>query len=108
MDEEMEKKIRKVVKEYMERTLKICRTLHGCTSDKNIDCPNCETYRGIVCERESTPWPYWRRCSNCDFAFPQELTPPYPGELKELFELKKKEEKRNKIIILMEELGVEF
>jgi hypothetical protein len=98
----MEEKIKQVIKEYVERVLNNLKTLRGCTSDYQIDCPKCGGHRSIVWNKS-----YWA-CGwfDCKFHFPENLTPPSPRELEEIYEAKQKEKRRREITNFLKELGI--
>lgn len=80
-----EEEIKEVVKEYIERMFKLFETNTGTSTDMQIDCPRCGSYRGI--EFNEKGWIcLWR---SCQFRFSKELMPPTPGELRAFFNRKK-------------------
>ena len=100
----MEEKIKLVITEYIKRVLKNCETLQGCTTDYHIDCPKCEAHRGIVWYGN-----YWAcQWSKCGFQFPENLTPPSPKELEELYKTRQKERRIRELIEFLKELGIEL
>ena len=74
----IEQRIKRVVKEYMQRILKLVETCKVAITDDQIDCPKCGRYRCI--ELRPNGWMcIWK---DCYFTFPKELTPPSPDELR--------------------------
>ena len=101
---EMKEKIRLVVKEYIERVLKNCETLQGCTTDYNIDCPKCGGHRTIFWSGGRRG--YWNACWKCRFRFSKDLIPPSPEELKELCKTRQKERRMRELTEFIKGLGI--
>lgn len=96
----MEEKIKKVVREYIERVFKLFETRWGVTTDEAIDCPQCGRHRGISLTQGG-----WRcHWIDCNFTFPKGLTPPTPREL-EVFLYQKELEKRISKFLTEDELA---
>jgi len=101
---DMEEKIKQVITEYIKRVLKNCETLQGCTSDYNIDCPKCGGHRSLTWNKN-----YWA-CGwlKCGFHFPENLTPPSPEELEEIYKAKQRERRVRKVTEFIRELGIDL
>ena len=101
---EMEEKIKLVITEYIKRVLKNCETLQGCTSDYHIDCPKCGGHRSITWRFRD--WAcHW---SKCGFRFPENLTPPSPEELEEIYKEKQRERRTREITEFLKGLGIDL
>ena len=100
----MEEKIKLVIREYIERVLKNCETLQGCTTDDNIDCPKCGAHRGIIWNghRWACQW------SKCGFQLPENLAPPGPEELEEIYRIKQKEKRIREVTEFLKGLGIDL
>lgn len=99
-----EGKMRNVIKDYIERMIKAHKTLESTTTDRQIDCPKCGTYRAFAWRGGRKG--YWGKCYSCGFEFPVSLTPPSPEELEEIFAMKDKERRTNEVIRLIQELDL--
>lgn len=84
----IEERIKRVVKEYMERMFKLFETCKGVSTDSQIDCPDCGRHRGVECCIERGWMCLW---GDCYFTFPKELTPPSPDELRDWYYRQKNE-----------------
>jgi hypothetical protein len=99
-----EGKMKNVIKDYLERMVKAHKTLESTSTDRNIDCPKCKTYRAFAWRGGQKG--YWGNCYSCGFKFPENLAPPSPIELEEIFAMKDKERRMNEVIGLIQELGL--
>jgi hypothetical protein len=101
---EMEGKIKLVITEYIKRVLKNCETLNGCTTDDHIDCPKCGAHRSIIWNGYS-----WAcQWSKCGFQFPENLMPPSPEELEEIYKARQKERRIREIMEFMRKLDIDL
>lgn len=100
---EMEEKIKQVITEYIKRVLKNCETLNGCTTDDHIDCPKCEAHLSIIWNGNS-----WACQWSCGFQFPENLMPPSPEELEEIYKARQKERRVREITEFVRKLGIDL
>jgi hypothetical protein len=71
---EQTEKIKRVVREWMERVRGIHRIGVSSTSDWHIDCPKCDVPRGMDFDHDKKHWRcLWR---DCQFTFPRGFEPP--------------------------------
>ncbi|OIO47824.1 MAG: hypothetical protein AUJ32_01990 [Parcubacteria group bacterium CG1_02_40_82] len=81
-----QKKLEQVIKEYILRMIEVHKTHKGSTTDFLMDCPHCETARGM--EFKEGAWTcLW---TNCRYVLPVEVAPPGPEEFKQIMILKKR------------------
>lgn len=82
----------RVVREYIQRMMKLSETHSGCSTDELIDCPGCGHRRSIQ----------HGKClyRDCFFSFPAELRPPTREELADHFH---KEELKKRIEMFLSE-----
>lgn len=92
------RRIKKVVKEYMERMFNSFKTLHGASTDEFIECPKCGSWQGLQWYEygQKVVW----RCltQNCSFILPDEFAPPNPPQLLEFYKRRELETKIKKFI----------
>lgn len=77
--------LRRVVKEWMERMITAYMTKGGCSSDQNMDCPNCKRPRAVSFFH-GRGWECVYR--DCGFTFPEMCQPPTPEEFEEYLKAK--------------------
>lgn len=90
------KDIKKVVREWMGRMIKAhYETRTSCTSDENIDCPECGKSRAVSFYHDKG----WMCVyPDCSFTFPEELMPPTPQQFEEYLNHKELERRIEKFL----------
>jgi hypothetical protein len=94
-EEIFNQKVRKAVREYIERMILLIKTHRGASRDAYIDCPQCGNIRSLD---PSNGWRcLWR---DCNYVLPPEFIPPTEGELERCYH----ELMRNKKLAFMRSL----
>jgi len=92
-----EKKVKRVIRNYLRSEINSIKCKSGACN--MIECPSCN-------HRVMEPIPDWK-CLNldCNYRFPEELTPPTPNELRDYY---KKKTRERQIENLLSEAGIKI
>jgi hypothetical protein len=74
---EITERIKRFVREWMERMMKIRETKTSGSNDSHIDCPKCRSQLAVQFDSDKGWMCVWR---DCHFTFPPGLVPPSPRE----------------------------